>query len=106
MVWGVKDFVVEHGIVKSKTKSDWVSSFQVLSFSLCNFVRLLGLVDHVLTSTQLSYQVELLITRLELSKVPIVVSLHLEEEDLCLSIFGVWNERGVEEVKDIVANAF
>jgi hypothetical protein len=70
----VHHFVVEHGEVQSKTKSDWVAGVQRLGGSLCKIVVLEGAIFNSLEFIGLS----------ALSDISIVVSNHFIEESLGL----------------------
>ena len=62
-------------------------ALQVLCFNVCLLVGVLGILNHSLA----------LVAGQELSQVAVVVALHFEVEDLCISSPRIWNELIVEE---------
>jgi len=92
--WLVHDLVVEDGEVQSKTEPDRVGGLQILlsllSGCLVGFFSLLGNLLELLALGVLT-------------DVPVVVSLHLEEEHLALGGGGLRDQVGVDEAQDVIA---
>ena len=85
---------MEDGVVESETKSDGVSSLEVLLSSLSSFlVSFMSVVSSFIS----------LFTGSVFRDVSVVVSFHLMVEDLSLSVGGFGDEAGVDEVEDLVA---
>jgi hypothetical protein len=78
----VHNFVVENREVKSKSKSDWMSSLQFFSLVLRLLIGVLGIIDNSLS----------LFSCQKFSKVSEIVTLHLQEKHNGLWMLGVGNQ--------------
>jgi len=80
--WRAHNFIIENGIVQGKTQSNWMCSLEFLGFFLCLFIRILCAIDNWFS----------FVTLLEFTKISIIISFHLVEEN-----DGLWVGRVIEE---------
>ena len=94
VVWRSEDFVIEHGIVESKSKSDWMGGLQFFSLILRLLIGVLGIIDNPLS----------LISCQKFSKVPEIVTLHLQEKHNGFWMLWVGNQMIIKQWYHVVTN--
>ena len=82
ILWWTHNFIIEHWVIKSKSKSNWMSCLQFLCLFLCLLVWVLCTINNWFS----------LVSLLEFTKISKVITLHLLEE-----YDGLWVGRSVKK---------